>query len=361
MNKRVLVLGLLCMVFMLYSVSAQVQVDYFYGIGCPHCAIVADSGVVERLSELPNVSVTKHEVYYDVKGQEKLKEMQILLNVKASEKGVPFMVINYSGKLTYLVGDKPIIANSESYAKTGNFGSVAQTNNTAVPISEERITLGSIVAAAIIDSVNPCAFGVLIFLLISLLKVGSSKRALRYGLIYSFVVFLVYFMAGFGIFKAIQSVSYLGNIVYIVAGCLVLIFGILEFVDFFRARQDKKAILKIPTSAKPLLERMSNKGTLAAIIGLGVLVSLFELPCTGGIYLAILSLMAKHGTFAWGYLFLYNLIFVLPLVVITLIIYKGTSPEMLQRWTNSEKKWMRFAAGVVLVLLGLYLLKGKLF
>jgi cytochrome c biogenesis protein CcdA len=359
MNKSVLFLSILCMVFMLSSAYAQTEVLYFHGIGCPHCAIVADSGVLERVQNLPDVSLTKYEVYYDVKGQEKFKEIQSILNVKDSEKGIPFMVINYSGKLTYLVGDKPIIANAEIYAKTGNFIPVAGTD---IPqVSEDQITLGSIIVAALIDSINPCAFGVLIFLLISLLKVGSSKRALRYGLIYSFVVFLVYFMAGFGIFKAIQSVSYLGNIVYIVAGFLVLIFGMLEFVDFYRAGNDKKAILKIPTSAKPLLERMSHKGTLAAIIGLGVLVSLFELPCTGGIYLAILSLMAKHGTFAWGYLFLYNLIFVLPLIIITFIVYKGTSPEMLQRWTNGEKKWMRFAAGVVLVLLGLYLLKGKLF
>lgn len=344
---------------MLYSASAQTEVSYFHQIGCSHCAIVQDSGVLERLSSSENVSLTQYEIRYDVKARDSFKYYQGLFNLKDSEMGTPFMVINYSGKVTYLMGDKPIIADSENYAKTGNFTPAIET--TIPEISDDQVTLGSIIVAAVIDSINPCAFGVLIFLLISLLKVGSSKRALRYGLIYSFVVFLVYFMAGFGIFKAIQTVSYLGNIVYIVAGFLVLIFGMLEFVDFFRAGKDKKAILKIPTSAKPLLERMSHKGTLAAIIGLGVLVSLFELPCTGGIYLAILSLMAKHGTFAWGYLFLYNLIFILPLVVITLIIYKGTSPEMLQRWTNSEKKWMRFAAGVVLVLLGLYLLKGKLF
>lgn len=341
---------------MLYSVSAQTDVLYFHQIGCSHCANVVASGTLERLGNISGVNLTQYEIRYDVKAQEVFLRYKNYFGIE--NLGTPFMVINYSGKATYLIGDKDIIAKAEGFAKTGDFGNTMQSNST---ISDQQITVGSIVVAALIDSINPCAFGVLIFLLISLLKVGSSKRALRYGLAYSFVVFVSYFLAGFGIFKAIQSVSYLGNIVYIAAGLLVLLFGILEFVDFFRARKDKKAILKIPTSAKPLLERMSSKGTLAATITLGVLVSLFELPCTGGIYLAILSLMAKHGTFAWGYLFLYNLIFVLPLIVITLIIYKGTSPEMLQRWTNSEKKWMRFAAGVVLVLLGLYLLKGKLF
>ncbi len=356
MKRSVLFLSIICMFIMLYSASAQTDVLYFHQIGCSHCAVVQDSGVLERIDFLENVSLTQYEIRFDVKAQEVFLYYKNYFGI--DNLGTPFMVINYSGKTAYLIGDKDIIAKAEKYAKTGDFGGSQQSNST---ISDEKITLGSIVIAALIDSINPCAFGVLIFLLISLLKVGSSKRALRYGLAYSFVVFIAYFLAGFGIFKAIQSLSALNTVVYIIAGLLVLLFGIIEFVDFFRASKDKKAILKIPTSAKPLLERMSNKGTLAATLALGVLVSLFELPCTGGIYLAILSLMAKHGTFAWGYLLLYNLIFVLPLIVITLIIYKGTSPEMLQRWTNSEKKWMRFAAGVVLVLLGLYLLKGKLF
>lgn len=344
------------MFFVISLAYAQTDVLYFHQVGCSHCVVVQDSGVLERISSIENVSLTQYEIRFDVKAQEVFTYYKDYFGIKTL--GTPFMVINYSGKLTYLIGDKDIIAKSENFAKTGDFGGAQQSNST---ISNQQITLGSIVVAALIDSINPCAFGVLIFLLISLLKVGSSKRALKYGLAYSFVVFLVYFLAGFGIFKIIQSLSALNTVVYIVAGLLVLLFGVLEFIDFFRASKDKKAILKIPTSAKPLLERMSSRGTLAATLVLGVLVSLFELPCTGGIYLAILSLMAKHGTFAWGYLVLYNLIFVLPLVAITFIVYKGMSPEMLQRWTNSEKKWMRFAAGVVLVLLGLYLLKGKLF
>jgi cytochrome c biogenesis protein CcdA len=360
MKKSWFVLVILSMILMFSLVSSETQVEYFYGIGCSHCANVADSGVLEKVSEIDGINLVKHEVYYDAKGQERFKEIQDFLNVKANERGVPFLMINCSGKYTYLVGDVPIINNVEKYASTCNFEQ-AQTNSTTPIISDKQITLGSIIIAALIDSVNPCAFGVLIFLLISLLKVGSSKRALRYGLLYTFIVFIVYFLAGFGIFKVIQTLSFLNKFVYIIAGLLVLTFGIIEFVDYFRARNDKKAILKIPTSAKPMLERITQKGTIFAIITLGVLVSLFELPCTGGIYLAILSLMAKHQTFAWGYLFLYNLIFVLPLIVITLVVYKGMSPERLQRWTNGEKKWMRLAAGVVLVLLGLYLLKGKLF
>ena len=60
--------------------------------------------------------------------------------------------------------------------------------STVISDKDNQITLGSIIIAALIDSINPCAFGVLIFLMASLLKMGSSRRALRAGLIYSLVV-----------------------------------------------------------------------------------------------------------------------------------------------------------------------------
>ena len=96
------------------------------------------------------------------------------------------------------------------------------------------------------------------------------------------------------------------------------------------------------------------------MIILGILVSLFELPCTGGVYLAILTIMSKTG-FAWGYLLLYNLIFILPLIVITLIIYKGTSPEVISNWTESNKRLMRLTGGLIMLALGIYILWPYIF
>jgi cytochrome c biogenesis protein CcdA len=79
------------------------------------------------------------------------------------------------------------------------------------------------------------------------------------------------------------------------------------------------------------------------------------LPCTGGVYIAILAAMSINKTFALGYLLLYNIIFILPLIAITLLIYKGTKPELLQKWTSEEKIWMKLASGLVMLGLGIYL------
>jgi cytochrome c biogenesis protein CcdA len=338
-------------------VSAQTEVYYFYGNGCPHCANVAASGVLERVNAFENVSVTKYEIYYNETSRQKFYDLAAKVGLSKNNIGVPFAVINCSGKLSYLAGDKPLIESLENYSlscegKSGS-GNVSPENPNA-----QTITLGGIIVAALIDSINPCAFGVLIFLMISLLKIGSSKRALRAGLIYTFVVFVTYFLSGLGIFKVIQSFTSITRFIYLGSGILVLIFGALELVDF--TRKDKESILKISGKVKPLMEKFIHQGTVPAMIILGILVSLFELPCTGGIYLAILNLMSINKTFGIPYLILYNFIFVLPLIILTFLIYKGTNPAQLQKWTNSEKKWMKLSAGLILVVLGVYILYSAL-
>jgi cytochrome c biogenesis protein CcdA len=218
----------------------------------------------------------------------------------------------------------------------------------------DKLTLGAVIIAAMIDSINPCAFGVLIFLMLSLLKIGSSKRALKAGLIYTFVVFVVYFLAGFGIFKVIQQFTSITHYIYMVAGILVLGIGLWQFKDILLP--DIGPTLQISPRAKPLLEKIIQNGTIPAMILLGIVVSLFELPCTGGIYLGVLTLMSINKTFGIPYLLLYNLIFVLPLIILTFLIYKGTSPGLLQKWTSQNRIWMKLFAGILLIGLGLYIL-----
>ena len=93
---------------------------------------------------------------------------------------------------------------------------------------------------------------------------------------------------------------------------------------------------------------------------MGFLVSMFELPCTGGVYLAILGMLANNMTrmAAIPYLLLYNVIFVLPLFVILGIVYKGISPEKVEKWRVGKRKWMKLVMGLVMLLLGIAMLLG---
>lgn len=338
--------------FMLASLAtAQTEVTYYYGDTCAHCLIVADNGVIERVAEMENVSVIKYEMFSNPVNSQRFTNLADDLGLKSSERGVPFILINSSGKLSYLIGDKPIIANLENIVANSGAGTIPSDNPNIL-----KITFWGVIVAAIVDSINPCAIGVLVFLMISLLGLGSSKRALRAGLLYTLVVFLTYFLAGLGIFSAIQSLGKLGLAIHFVVGLLALGIGLMQWNDIYRELKGKRSVIAISKKIKPFIEKTSKKGTIFAILILGVVVSLFELPCTGGIYVAILGLMAQNKTFSLAYLVLYNFIFVLPLIILTFLIYKGTSPKMLENWNQEEKKWMKFASGVVLIALGLYII-----
>lgn len=374
MVKKLFVLSFICMFFLTSFAFAEVQVDYFYGIGCQHCASVGASGVLEEISNLEGVDFFKHEIYLDVQGQARYSEVKDLVGLSP---GVPVLVINTTkegiSKYTYFLGSEPIIEGVTAFLRGEDYfyeedSSFFDSLKHSISEGFDRhmsdkgrldiYGIGFLILGALIDSVNPCAFGVLIFLLISLLSTGSSKRALKYGSIYTLVVFLVYFLAGIGILKIIQSIPSLNIYITWIAVLFVFIFAVFEFIDFFRAYSpNKESLLKIPTRFKPLLEKTAKEGTLIATIILGALVSLVELPCTGGIYLGVLKILSGTS-FRSGvsYLIIYNLIFVLPLFIITLLVFKGASPERLQKWTGSEKKWMKLSAGIVLVLIGVYLL-----
>lgn len=344
-------------------ISAQTEIDYFHGIGCSHCGNVKDSGVLGRVSQIEGVYLRDNEIYYNHESQIRFNKMMEFLDVKPEYRGVPFAVVNCSGKYTYLVGDIEINQKLEEYALNCDFEEVEVKEWPIGDVtSNTHITLLGIIAAALVDSINPCAFGVLIFLMVCLLNLGSSKRALKYGMVYTFFVFLTYFLAGFGLFKVIQSLSAFSKVVYGTIGVIVLTIAFIEFFDYFQTKRNKDSILKIPIKAKPIIEKIIKKGTLPAMIIAGVLVSLFELPCTGGIYLAILTSMAQNNSFSIFYLFLYNLIFVFPLILITYMIYKGNSTKSLQDWIDKNKEWMKLFAGIILLLFAWYILSRiKLF
>ena len=253
--------------------SDSIIVDYFYGDGCSHCANVAESGVLERVKEIEGVQLRKLNVRSD--GTELYNSYREELEIPA---GWPLVVLSYNGESSYLRGDVDIIENLEKGIEEKGFSVLDEiswidkiSNYLEGKFSESlnhetgQLNLsgwGVLVVSAFVDSINPCAFGVLIFLMLSLLKMGSSKRALKAGLTYTFVVFVVYFSAGFGIFSVIQSFTSITKIIYISAGIMVLVLGLWQFKDVVFPGFGPS--LQISPKAKPLIENIIQKGTIPA-------------------------------------------------------------------------------------------------
>lgn len=210
-----------------------------------------------------------------------------------------------------------------------------------------------VVISALVDSVNPCAFSVLLLTIAFLFSVGNTRRRiLQAGGLYIFGIFLTYLLIGLGITQVLALFGVPHLMTKVGAGILILwaVIDLLgEFIPNFPIQ------LKIPQGSHRRMAGLIEKGTIPTALALGVLVGLTEFPCTGGPYLFILGLLHDHTTFISGlwYLILYNLIFVAPLVVVLILGSDKALLTKVQEWKKTNTHVFRLSMGVIMLILGI--------
>ncbi len=214
-------------------------------------------------------------------------------------------------------------------------------------------TLSIVLISAAIDSINPCAIGVLILMVSVVLGgKGSPKKLLFLGGLYIFAIFLTYLLAGLGLVYFLSSVPlWVAEYLALLVGGFVIMGGLLEIKDFFWYGQGFS--LQIPHYFADKIKKLSKNVTVPGVILLGCFIAGVELPCTGAPYLAIITLLSLNFDFyALLLLIVYNIVFVLPLVIILLLVVFGTKVSSIKNWKQANKGYMRFAIGLMLVALG---------
>lgn len=214
-------------------------------------------------------------------------------------------------------------------------------------------TLSVVIVSAAIDSINPCAIGVLILMVSVVLGgKGSVKRLLFLGGLYIFAIFLTYLLAGLGLIYFLANVPlFVAEYLALIVGSFVILAGLLEVKDFYW--YGKGFSLQIPPVFAEKIHKYSANVTVPGVILLGCFIAAVELPCTGAPYLAIITLLSLNFNFqAFMLLILYNIIFVAPLVVILLLVAGGMKVDKIKNWKEGNKGYMRFAIGFMLIALG---------
>jgi len=212
--------------------------------------------------------------------------------------------------------------------------------------------LGTIILTALVDSINPCAIGVLILLMSTLLVTKRKSQILKIGSLYILAIFLTYFSFGLGLTAFMAAIPiYVAEYISIFVGILVVAAGLLEIKDYFWYGQGFS--LAIPKKYADMIKEKMQKLSLGTVLFLGVFVASVELPCTGGPYLAITLLLAQNFNMtAFVLLIIYNLIFVLPLMVIMCLVLLGVKVQHVQNWKQNNKSYMRLFTGLILIALG---------
>ncbi|MEA3329949.1 MAG: hypothetical protein U9Q06_04365 [Nanoarchaeota archaeon] len=228
------------------------------------------------------------------------------------------------------------------------------------------------------DSVNPCALAVLFMILISIMlyNPNKKKKVLMAGLAFTFSVFVMYFIYGaiiVTLLTGLMDFLEAGSIyVYKTLGMLAIVIGLLGIKDFLMYKPGTIGT-EMPLMLRPKVKKIISKVTsVSGAIKTGAFVSLFLLPCTMGPLFIFASITSEELSLSLSekltmllpslpWLFIYNLIFILPMLIITLFIYYGfTTVEDAQEWKERNIRKLHLIAGIILFLIGVAMVLGWL-
>lgn len=205
-----------------------------------------------------------------------------------------------------------------------------------------RFSIFGIIFAGLLDGVNPCAFATLIFFVSYLLFIGRRRRDIMImSFFFILAVFVSYFAIGVGaynILKYLSNYELIGKIIFLCFGVIALVLGILSLRDYLLARQGKlnKMLLQLPMGIKQRIhkgikEKTATGGIIIGSLIAGFLISYLEFGCTGQVYLPTITFMISKAGFTMKpviSLLLYNLMFILPLIIIAILASFFTSQKI---------------------------------
>jgi cytochrome c biogenesis protein CcdA/glutaredoxin-related protein len=248
----------------------------------------------------------------------------------------------------------------------------------------KRFTPLAIVGAGLTDGINPCAFTVIVFFISFLALQGYRRRELAaIGITFIFAVFLTYLLLGLGLFNFLYALKGFWVVIRIInlsIAVLSIALGIAALYDLYKFKktgQTEGMLLQLPGVVKNRIHSVigehyrKTKGTgseaarphifrfVLAAFTTGFLVSLLEAVCTGQLYVPTIAFILKTTPFklwAFGYLLLYNLMFVIPLFIIFLFALLGTTSEEFSEFLKKHMGLIKIAMAAIFFGLGIFLI-----
>ena len=217
------------------------------------------------------------------------------------------------------------------------------------------------VLVAGLDAFNPCAFFVLLFLLSLLVHARSRSRMAAIGglfVVVSGAMYFVFMAAWLNLFLVTDNLRW----VTLAAGAMAAVLGVISLRDAFRSGSGLST--SIPESAKPgiyartrnLVRTENMYAVVGATVALALVANSYELVCTAGLPMAftrVLTLNDLPTSTYYGYLVLYNIVYVIPLLAIVGGFVWTLGSRKLQ---PAEGRILKVLSGTMMAGLGLALL-----
>lgn len=348
--------------------KSAVDVYFFWGDGCPHCANEEEFLKNIETEYGDTVQIHRYEVWYDEDNQKLLQQLATEHNTYVQ--GVPTtfigdgIVVGFANADTTGVEIRQLIdieLNPETeITETTDDETIAIPILGAVNPKTYSLPILTFVIAAV-DGFNPCAMWVLVLLIGMLIGMQNRKRLWILGTLFIFISGLVYFLflaAWFNVFQFIGAVRW----IQILVGAFALGAGVYYLRRFWKTRPGQCDVTN-PEQKRKIIERMKNvvhKRSLliaaAGIIVLASLVNIVELACSAGlpaIYTQVLSLSDLATWQHYLYLVFYIIIFMLDdMIIFAIAVTTFKSVVTSGKYSHIAT----LVGGVVILLLGFFLL-----
>lgn len=342
----------------------KVSMLFFWGDGCPHCA--EEKVFLEKLvGKYPNVEIKDLEVW---KNKENARAFKAAMERLGAEQiVVPVTVI--ANRIFYGFDETQAQSIEAAVRDIVEERPTEETQETVIPLigeidpAEFSLPVLTLIIAGL-DSFNPCALYVLMFLLSMLIYARSRARMLIVGGTYLFFSGFIYFLfmaAWLNLFMLMGRV----HVVTTVAGLVALGIGLINVKDFFAFKRGVSLSISDESSERligrmrGLLKTSSLPAMLFGTSVLAILANAYELLCTAGfpmVYTRILTLKGLGTGTYYVYLLLYNVVYVVPLAAVVMVFTLTLGSRKL---TEFQGRSLKLVSGFMMVCLSVVLLAGR--
>lgn len=343
--------------------AKPIYITYFYREGCRKCDPVTLQ--LDYLKKFDSQVVMRQYDLMTTRGIEMNEAMCSYAGVPDKERAVaPSVFVGYdylSGKNLTGKGIKEAVEKVRNTGTPDPWHSIEEAAKRAKDTISARFkgyTVFAVMGAGLLDGVNPCAFTVLIFLVSYLAFIDRRGReVLMVGGAFSAAVFVTYLLIGLGFLSFVRVLGGAGKWFTLAVAIITVLFGLVSLRDYIVGRRKGKATSTLGLSDnitrrihKIVREKTKARYFVVAAAGLGFLIAVLELGCTGQVYLPTIAFIARTGgekLKAILYLIAYNVMFILPLLIIFGLVYFGTGSEKLVEFGRRHTQTMKLLAALL--------------
>lgn len=349
-----------------------IHITYFHKQGCQKCARAVKT-LKTLQAKYPNIVVEQRNAKTE---QTLLEAMGLLYKVSETQRmTTPAIFIGGTaliGELEEQELENPI----QKYLKTGVASRIKEAEAQLDSAESEIVSrfhgfgILTVAGAGLLDGINPCAFATIVFFISYMNLVGRKrKEMLIAGGAFTLAVFVTYLLLGIGTLSFMNYLNRFSGVatcVYLIAAMLTFGLAGLSLYDAVKAKQGKTKdiLLQLPLALKQRIhkvirEQTRTSGIIAGAIVIGFVISALELVCTGQVYLPTLTFVAGIDSMradAITYLLLYNLMFIVPLLVVFGCVYWGTTSVQLGGVLQHHLVTLKVAISILLFGLGTWLI-----